>query len=86
MFHFSNRSIGFIFNLNSLTYSVKVIGYTLLLHGFVEYSILIGQSLHSKVCYFRVTDCVWGTVLTGSGGLRPVISTRRVKFGKCSTL
>ncbi len=28
----------------------------MLLHGFVEYSILIGHSQNSKVCYFCITD------------------------------
>ena len=30
--------------------------YTKLLHGFAEYSILIGQSRRSTVCYFFIAD------------------------------
>ena len=43
-----------------------VILYYILLHGCVEYSILIGQSRHSAVCYFCITDrCyVYQTVAT----------------------
>ena len=33
-----------------------MVGYQLLLHGIVEYAILIGQLRRSVVCYFSIAD------------------------------